>query len=143
MTIFEAKALANDILYAPFILIFGIIYAVLFKMDSVSIILTIFTPLVGLICSSYLGLLINLAFPRMEWQNETQVIKQSKSVIINMLISIGANILIIGLSILAMNVINISIVEIMLCVLVIYLGVMVFLEYLLRTWGVRKFQKLY
>ncbi len=143
MTIFEAKALANEVLYFPFIIIFGVINAVVLNMDFRSSVLVILTPIVALVCSSYFGLLVNLAYPKFKWQNETQVIKQSASVMIEMFASMGFNILIIGLSVLAVIYLNISFFEIILCILVIFLLLMVFLEYRLRTWGVAKFKKLY
>ncbi|MDD4124823.1 MAG: hypothetical protein PHW77_03760 [Eubacteriales bacterium] len=142
-TIFEAKALANEILYLPFILIFGILYSVIFNMNYSSIILLFLIPTIALVCSSYFGLLVNLAHPKLKWQNETQVIKQSMSVVIAMFASIGFNVLMVILTILAVNNLNISVFEIMLCLLVIYLSLMVYLEYRLRTWGVIKFKMLY
>lgn len=142
-TVFEAKALANEMLYIPFIVIFGIIYAFLLKMDMIDLILVMLVPIVGVICSSYFGLIVNLAFPKMNWKNETQVIKQSASVMLSMFVSIGFNTLIIILSVVALSNLSISITEVMLCLLVIYLLIMVLLEYCLRTWGVKKYRKLY
>jgi ABC-2 type transport system permease protein len=142
-TIFEAKALANEMLYIPFIIVLGILYTVILKLGIEYALLLIVIPVIALVCASYFGLIVNLAFPKLKWQNETQVIKQSASVVISMFSSMGFNGLMIVLSIVALNNLAISIFEVMLCLLVIYLLLMVFLEYILRTWGVKKFKSLY
>lgn len=143
MTIFEAKARANEVLYLPFIFIFGIVNAVVLKLNFQFTIFMLLIPIVALICASYYGLLINLAFPKLKWESETQVIKQSMSVLVFMFSTMGFNILIGVLSALAGTFLPVSVFEILLCVFIVYLLLMVFLEYLLRTWGVAKFQKLF
>ncbi len=83
-TIFQAKALANEVLYLPFILIFGIVYSVIFR-DGYTINRFSHSCTDSRACLFFLfSASVNLSHPKLKWQNETQVIKQSMSVVISM-----------------------------------------------------------
>jgi ABC-2 type transport system permease protein len=112
-----------NIIY-PFVLISDLFIIVHFKLSLINIIyillVSIFIPiLIGLV-----GLLINLKYPKMHFKNETEVVKQSISVVISVYLGMGIAIALISIYLyfnqyLSSNVVIIS--EILLIVLFDYI----------------------
>lgn len=85
----EAKARAHIVICLPFVLLsalIGLLCPGLTPSYAVSLFLL---PLCVVLCCAYLGVAINLHFPRFDWLNETQVIKQSLASLLSMLASFG------------------------------------------------------
>ena len=85
-----------NIIY-PFVLISDLFIIVHFKLSLINIIdillVSIFIPiLIGLV-----GLLINLKYPKMHFKNETEVVKQSMSVVISVYLGMGIAIALISI----------------------------------------------
>lgn len=90
-----AKLKVNLILVAPSLLITTTVFAVAFRsllspLDTVGMYLL---PIAALLCSTVVGLYVNVKMPRLNWKTETEVVKQSGSVLVMMLICFGMVIL--------------------------------------------------
>ncbi len=84
--IFFAKSMVNVIVMLPASAIGGLLVAVSIKMTLLETVF--FLAAITALCAaiSLVGLIVNLLFPRFDWDNETQVVKQSASVIVTMLV---------------------------------------------------------
>ena len=74
-----AKAAAHVVLTLPVSLIAGIILGVVFQLDAFMFASCLLLPLLFTVFSSLLGLVLNLRFPKLNWRNETEPVKQSMS----------------------------------------------------------------
>lgn len=81
--IYNAKALVNLTITVPAILISATIVALKINANLIQMLLIYLIPLLYAVLMSYFGLYINLLFPRMDWSNEVQVVKQSMSTVIS------------------------------------------------------------
>lgn len=86
-TLAFAKILFSILIYLPFYVVSNILFfSILQPTDVWLIAISLVLQLVGIVMSSTLGLLINLKFPKVNWINMTQAIKQSMSVFIVVII---------------------------------------------------------
>lgn len=97
--VFIAKILVNIVSATPFILIAILLAIFLIKFTLIQVIIYTTIVSLGLLMISTLGLLVNIFLPKMVWDQEVKVVKQSASVIVLMLLSFGLDILFFGLSI--------------------------------------------
>jgi len=90
----------------------------------------ILTPAAAIVFSAFLGLVINVAFPKFEYDNEAQPVKQSLSVflvmIIQMLVGIAVFVITFILSLLSFGFIASLAVLLLFCVLSVIFGVILF-----------------
>ena len=83
----KAKINLQVYLSIPPLLLAGIVASVLFSLPSFKILLLLLVLMLYARLSANLSLVANLQFPKLEWINETQAVKQSVSVLISMLYS--------------------------------------------------------
>ncbi|OQB24490.1 MAG: hypothetical protein BWY11_01110 [Firmicutes bacterium ADurb.Bin182] len=81
--IFRAKALVNLTLAVPGILIGSTLTALALKTSLLQTVLLYLTPLAYSLLTTYLGITVNLAFPKFDWTSETQIIKQGTAMMIS------------------------------------------------------------
>ncbi len=81
-TVLSAKALFNVLLLTPFILGCGILLLSVLNIPITSFIIMMIIPILTTILVSYAGVMINLWFPKLEFENENLLIKQSMSSVI-------------------------------------------------------------
>ncbi|NCC71418.1 hypothetical protein EOM09_07610 [bacterium] len=138
--VFIAKSLVNIVSALPFLFIAIIIGIFLIKFSIIEII--IFTAVVslGLLMITTLGLFINLLLPKMDWDQEIKVVKQSASVVVLMLMSFVLDILLFGLSFLIFTLSSISIAILSFIVLSTIINVIIII--LLGTVGRNKYDKM-
>jgi ABC-2 type transport system permease protein len=137
--IFWGKILLNLTLTVPTLLINTVIVAISFKMDAETVFALFLVCLMYSFISPVIGLIINLYFPKMEWTSHIAVVKQSASVLLNMLAGFIILAAPIGLFVLVKpSDINLFI-EIFSVVLL--MATFVFIK-VLKTAGIRKFQGL-
>lgn len=90
--VFKSKVLVNLTLSLPTVIIVSTILSIYFKLKLVSILFTFLIPILYAIFAAHMGLLINLYFPKFDYESEIQVVKQSMaafaSVMLGMLIVI-------------------------------------------------------
>jgi len=83
--IFWAKSMVNIILLVPACIVSVLCIGIRMRMSAAETLgLAAVLALFGVFIS-LLGLIVNLLFPRFDWDNETQVVKQSMSVMLAML----------------------------------------------------------
>lgn len=117
--IFISKIIYPYIIELPFIFVSEIIFFIRFKIGIMGILLIVIMSILSIALSGIIGLIINLKYPKLTAKNDTEVIKQSMS----STISIVINIFIIFLSI----ILFISLYKIVNIYLLITLHVVLFL----------------
>jgi len=139
--ILMSKALLHFVVTEPGIIIGGAIFAVLLKPSPVELIMMLILPTTLNAFLALLGVAVNLRFPRFDWTSEVQVIKQSATVFVTMLLNLIAVITpaIIYMAALS-NRVSLSVFAIICSVL--YLALAALLYVYLRGAGARRFESL-
>lgn len=132
-----AKSLLNMIIYLPVHLTTSIIIVVIMQEGLMISIAFVLLPILLNIILSFGGTYINLLLPKLEWESETQVVKQSLSLVLTMIIGyvLAFVPIIFGLLNIASN---LSLI-ITLCLYALLASLSIIL---LSTRGVKKFNKL-
>jgi len=78
-TVLTAKALFNILLMGPLTLLAGIILLLILKISLLNFAIMMLIPLITIVLVSYSGVLINLFFPKFDFENENTLIKNSTS----------------------------------------------------------------
>lgn len=124
--LFQSKMLFNMIVVLPFSLFCSIVFMIELKVSSILAILFILVSVVTVSFSTVLGMCAAIHFPKFEWENEIEVIKQSASSTMGVFSSmIGYLVLTVITYILSMVIPG----EIVLFVLAAILGFVTFLLY--------------
>ena len=84
--IFLSKTLLNVIMTAPILLICGPVLGIFLQFPWYQVLLLTFIPVLVSFIISFAGVYINLLFPKFEWTDEVQVVKQGASIMITMVI---------------------------------------------------------
>lgn len=87
--IIKAKVLTAIAIMLPFILIGDTIIFLNFKFDMISIVLILIASIVFPAVAELLGIIINLKYPKMDAKNDTEVIKQSMSSAISVMLGMA------------------------------------------------------
>lgn len=132
-----SKSVLNMIIFVPVHLLTSISISISLSATINDIILFITLPLLLNIIISFGGTYINLLLPKLNWDNEAQVVKSSLSVIVSMLISI-----ILAVIPLIFKLCNVELYLAGYIILLIYLTFAIITITLLMTHGVKKFNKL-
>lgn len=136
MSIYISKILVNLTIILPFIIIDGIALCIFLKLDLITCIFMILTPCVYALCTSLIGIVLNLIFPQFDWKYEIKVIKQSLPAFLSIII--GMLFAIVPLSIKY----TISDTLYTLLITLIVLVISILLYSFLKIFGVKKFSKL-
>lgn len=126
------------------ILLIGLtIFSVILNVTLINIILAIVIIFIFAAHSALLGLICNLHFPKLVWDQEVKVIKQSLSVLINMILSFVFGAIIIALTTAIVLVFSIQSSAVMLIIYIVFLTMVVVLEtlYLFKI-GEKRYLKL-
>ena len=135
--IFLAKLFIPIMIVSPAILISAIFAGIMFQ--SVITTLVLFAiAFLFLLITDVSGLMINLWLPKLNWENETQVVKQSLSLLLSMIF----NIIMAVIPIVIYLVFNTSILLTMMISLIIYVLLLIIFTCLLFTVGKKMFNKL-
>lgn len=86
--VFMAKAALNILIVSPFLLLSSVILTFAFSFNILDFIIICFVPIILNITLSFGGVLINLWLPKFDWNNETQVVKQSLSAMLTMILGL-------------------------------------------------------
>ena len=74
-----SKILTAVLIMIPFMLIGDIVFFIKFKLSILEMILIIISTIIMPLVSETIGILINLKYPKMDAENDTEVVKQSMS----------------------------------------------------------------
>ena len=136
--IFISKVLFSLFLTIPIILLCSLIFLINYKVKSIYIIYILLFSFLTPLFSALLGLFINLKYPKLKWNNETEVVKQSTSTMICTFTGMG--LFFISLFITITFIKNINIVMLIQIIILIITNIILWL--LLSTVGVKEFRKL-
>ncbi|HOK69818.1 MAG TPA: hypothetical protein PKV51_09950 [Bacillota bacterium] len=137
--ILKAKTAVNIIVNAPFVFVADVLFCIKFGLSVFDYLLLAALAVSFIVLFSLTGIMINLAKPKLDFDNEVIVIKQSASAMFQTFLSMGvvfAVFLIYALS----GVGNFYLFA--LSILIVVLAVAALLTYKLFTWGVEKFNQL-
>ena len=101
-TILLAKALACSVLTTPVIVLGIIIFSIKFKVSIIEFIMLLLLSFIIPLISHFIGLIINLHYPKLDSDNSAEVVKQSTSSAVSVLLgvvllSISSSLIIAGL----------------------------------------------
>lgn len=136
--VLASKCLLQIVVTLPAIIISGIVSSIAFKFSALECALCFLLPCVFTLLLSCLGVLVNLIFPKLEFTEETQVVKQSVASLLTMFGGMVLALVPLVLFLWASK-------DIMLVGLIsacIYLALLGVSLTLLFTYGVNKFRKL-
>ena len=77
--ILKAKLLFNVILLAPFYVVGEVIMIIALRPRIIEFVWMIILPIAIICCALVLGLFVNLKFPKLKWDSDVEVVKQSAS----------------------------------------------------------------
>ena len=139
-TILMSKIYASLVITTPMLLIGDMVLFIRFKIGVIdSLLLVILSILIPLV-SHFVGLLVNLKYPKLDYENSTEVVKQSASSFISVII--GMVLLIINITIIVniIGVINATIILVVANIVYLVLDVILYL-YLVSN-GAKRFDNL-
>ncbi len=141
--IFIGKIGVNILLLIPTIVVDSIMFAIAFKLTLINFMWTILIPTLLAILVSVGGLLINLFFPKLDWTSEVQVVKQSLSSMISILMGAVLVVVVIFITIGINKVFAITNINLYLGVIALLLVLLILLVCtILKTKGEKLFNKL-
>lgn len=106
--ILKAKVTVNLIILIPAIVLSTILFWIGFDLSLTIALWTFLIPSLLAVFISVSGIIINLNFPKLNWKNETQVIKQSLSVMVSIILNIALLAIILGLCYISIRFLNIT-----------------------------------
>lgn len=128
------------IITTPILLIGDIILFVRFKINVIEMILLLALSIIMPLLSHFIGIITNLKYPKLDWENQAEVVKQSTSSFIAVLVGMFLMIVSVVSTLVLLG--NISSLIILSGALILY-GVIDLVLYLyLTTKGVKKFNNL-
>jgi ABC-2 type transport system permease protein len=137
--ILKAKTSVNLFITLPFVVIADILFCIKFNLTVFDYLLLVVLGASFILLFSLSGIMINLAKPKLDFENEIMVIKQSASVMIQSFMGMGvmlALVLIYAFS----GITNFYLFA--LSILIIIWAVIALLVYKLFSWGVERFNQL-
>lgn len=84
-----AKADVHTLMSLPFIVVSAIMLEIAFDMSMISRIMILLFPLIVTMFNAYTGIAINLKYPKFDWVNETDAVKQGAAPFLAMLIAMA------------------------------------------------------
>ncbi len=139
-TILMSKIYACLLITTPVFLIGNIILFIKFKINIIESILLILLSILIPLVSHFIGILVNLKFPKLDAENSTEVVKQSTSSFIAVLI--GMVLAIISYILLSFLIGKINSTTLLIIVAVVYIIIDSLLYLLLIKRGVKRFKEL-
>lgn len=139
-TILMSKIYACLIITTPILLIGNIILFIKFKISIIeSILLLLLLVLVPLV-SHFIGILVNLRYPKLDADNATEIVKQSTSSLVSVMLGIIFAIINIGIIYAAIN--HISSILLLIIEVIVYIIIDIILYLCLINKGTKRFNKL-
>ena len=137
--IFLSKIAFHIVIQLPAVIVASTLLTIFLHLSALQTAIIYVVPILFVVLLSLLGLVINLWLPKFEWDNETQVVKSSMAVLMVMVFGLIISIIPILLFkfLTALSILNIFLITIGL-----YLALIVFLLVFLMTQGVKIFRKL-
>ena len=142
-TIFDAKALANAVIQFPVAVIAITIISIVMGFSFVQSLLLYALGTIVMLAASYAGLVLNLLVPKLNWQNEIQVIKQSAAAGLYILFAFVLSTIVGGLAVLGLLFLHLDSVTLVVGFISVYTFLFLLFRGLSHGWGVKKFKNIY
>ncbi len=139
-TILMSKIYACLIITTPVLLIGDVVLFIKFKLSIIESLLLVVLSIIVPLVSHFIGLLVNLKYPKLDAENSTEVVKQSASSLVS--VTIGMALMIISFIIITNFIGSVSPLLILGLCIIAFLLIDILLYIFLTTWGVKKFNKL-
>ena len=85
----RSKLLFSYLIMGPVMIIASVVACIIIKANWIDFICILLVPQVAALLYSLIGLLLNLKFYNLEWDNPTQAVKQGANIVLPMLIDFG------------------------------------------------------
>ena len=138
--ILMSKIYSCLVITTPIILVGDIILFIRFKIGIIEMILLLILSVLIPLVSHFIGLITNLKYPKLEWENTAEVVKQSTSSFIAVMIGMLLMITSVVLIIIVLGKIN-SIIVLSIAIL-LYIIINLILYIYLKTKGTKQFNEL-
>ena len=139
-TIFNSKLLFTILLELPFITLSTILVSIKYKFNILIILLILISAILIILLNGIIGLIINLKYPKLNYSNDTEVVKQSISSMLSIFMGMSILIVSIVLFIKFIDKINLVIlISIYICIIFI---VDLILYKILTKYGTNEYNKL-
>ncbi len=139
-TILMSKIYACLIITTPILLIGNIILFIKFKISIIeSILLLLLVVLIPLV-SHFIGILVNLRYPKLDADNATEIVKQSTSSLVSVML--GIIFVVINIAIIYSSINHISSILLLIIEVIVYIIIDIILYLCLINKGVKRFNKL-
>lgn len=135
--ILVSKIVTSNIITIPLMLISDVIFFIAYRVTTIDIIFISTATIVVPTVIAIMGLLVNLQFPKMQFSSDTEVVKQSMSTFIAVLIGFVIAIASIVLMNILSSIFNINLISIIELIGFIILGIILWI--ILKTYGIKKF----
>lgn len=87
-TIFDSKLLIALIIELPFVIISLLVLFIRFRLSFIYFVLVLLLGILIILFNGIVGLIVNLKYPKLNYTNDTEVVKQSMSVMISIFIGL-------------------------------------------------------
>lgn len=134
----NAKMISGILMGIVAVTLMLIVSIIIIKPDVSLIILAVLVSIIGIIFASETGLLIDIYFPKLIWDNEQKAVKQNLNVFVNMVIGFVFS----GLSIFIVIKLNLELISVVLFLTIVF-GLLDYVLYsVLMTLGVNQLKKI-
>ena len=139
-TIMMSKIYACLVITTPILLIGDIILFIKFKLKIIEAILIVILSILIPLVSHFIGILVNLKYPKLDFENSAEVVKQSASSFISVII--GMVLLMINIGIIFKAIVKTNSISILLITTLVYIIIDIILYLILIKVGTKQFNKL-
>ena len=139
-TILMSKAYAALVITSPIIVMSSLILAIIFHISILDILFLLILSIIVPLVSHFLGLIINLKYPKLEFDNPTEVVKQSMSSFLSVMLGMILLMINIGIIVLLLGKTNSTLILLIVTTLFIIVDTLLYL-YLTKK-SVKDFNKL-
>ncbi len=139
-TILMSKIYSCLVITTPVLLIGNIILFIKFRINVIDMILLLIQSILIPLVSHFIGLIVNLKYPKLNWENPAEVVKQSASSFISVMIGMVLLIITVGIIVNLIGNINTSLLLSIITIIYIIIDFLLYL-YLIKK-GVKDFNNL-
>ena len=134
-----SKSLLQFSVIEPFILVCSTVLSIILKLNFFGVVMLIVIPTLLALISSFAGVLINIYHPKLDFDDETKVVKQSLSVLLSMVFTFVLTLIPVAIYLIFST---ISLNLLILITLAFYIVVLTFVIIFLFTKGAKQFLNL-
>jgi ABC-2 type transport system permease protein len=139
-TILMSKVYSSLIITTPPILVGDLILFIRFRLSIIQMILLLLISILIPLISHLVGIIVNLRYPKLDWENQAEVVKQSTSSFVAVMIGLVSLVLLVGIVFKLVGVVSQTIILLVSVGLFTIINMILYL-YLIKK-GTKEFNKL-